>query len=151
MIDTSVQPTVTVVDASHNHGKHSQGIISVSPQQIAVQTSVWCATGHDMGIVHFVVNFREVQTVVDNSVRSEPFTLKWYQQILLEPRPGESIVKMDFHSYYGTDDTFGAPTTQHRILRIRQVMDGWEVKAVPPTKFYQSWRTPVRRGSGLKN
>lgn len=62
--------------------------------------------------------------------------------ILLEPRP-------DFHSY--TDDTFGAPTTQHRILRIRQVIDGWEVKAVPPTKFDRSRRRPVRRIAGMKN
>lgn len=136
-IDPTMQPTITVVDKAHGHGKHSQGIISVSPQQVVVQTSVWCHDGHDIGIVSFVVNFRETQIVTDTSVRQQPFALKWFQQILLEPRAGESILKMDFHSYYGVDDTFGAPTMQHRILRIRQVPSGWEVYAVPPKTFDQ--------------
>lgn len=131
-IDVTKQPRL---DVHHQHGKHSQNIKAVTPQEILVGVWVYGRAGKDIGIVSFEVEFEEYRDRVEGHKRTEMFETNWKDSKLLEPLEGENISKVVFDDYKGTHQEYGAPDLKSGILKI--AAEGnfkWKIWAEAPNE-----------------
>jgi len=92
-IDVAKKPDLVV---NHIHGLHKEGIMSHSADEIVVKIQLYCATGHDIGIMSFRVEFDEYKDQTVEKTRIDNFKMYWKNSKLLEPKSNEYINKVVF-------------------------------------------------------
>lgn len=129
-IDTSKTPKLLV---KHEHGKHSQSIISVSANAIVVHYSTYCGSGKDIGIFRMQVEFDQFLDQTAEKKRIQTFDMNWKDSQLLEPQGNEIITKLVFDDYKGVHQEYGAPDTTMGVLKSQAEGNGkWKIWAEPP-------------------
>ncbi len=119
-IDTSVTPTLALDPAGHiNHGNHTEQIISYDENSIQIEVGLQNnGVGQYVGVSQFFVNFREYQDQPLSNIRSEPVVLRWGDSIMLQPRVGETVWKVNFVCFDGTSNDFGPADIGNKYLQL---------------------------------
>lgn len=132
-IDTSIQPRLVMHPGAH--GNHTQNIISFDQNGVQVAVGLQCDSGHYMGIISFHIEFTEYQDQPTSTSRAEPITLKWGDSTMLQPQPGETIWKVHFSCFDGSENDFGPADTGNNYLRLINEGGTLRLIAQPPAQI----------------
>ena len=71
-----------------------------------------------MGIISFHIEFTEYQDQPVSTSRAEPITLKWGDSKMLDPQVGETVWKVHFSCFDGSENDFGPADTGNKYLKL---------------------------------
>jgi len=128
-IDIDTKPRMMI---KHEHGRHTQEIISHTDDEIVLKVSLYCRAG-EIGIVQVAVEFYQYQDQTFDDKHREEFHLNWRDSKLLEPHSNEIISKVSFTDYKGIHQEFAAPNLDSSVLKLgAEGTDKWKIWAEPP-------------------
>ena len=131
-IEQSKTPSINMVIEHGGNQNVQWGIESCSPAEIVVKISLYCGSGHDMGICHFNVTYWESQDQKQSTLRQETIDgLKWGDVKLLTPKDNEVISKLTVVTYDGKTLEFGGPDLSH-FFKVAAEGSSWKIWADTP-------------------